>query len=108
MVLFPEVQTRAQEEIDGVIGTNRLPAMEDQPNLPYINRVIQELFRWCPILASGKRCLNDYPYFCQRVLCVHRCTTYVLQGRCISRLSYSQRGDCVRGVQSSLLGGMTD
>lgn len=62
MVLFPEVQANAQNEIDEVIGTKRLPVMEDRPNLPYINRVIQELLRWCPTLYNGASLARDPAY----------------------------------------------
>lgn len=34
-VLYPKVQTRIQNEIDQVIGTNRLPELEDLPNMPF-------------------------------------------------------------------------
>jgi len=48
MVLNPEVQERAQAEIDSVIGTVRLPAFEDRPSLPYIEAVLRETLRWHP------------------------------------------------------------
>lgn len=34
-VLYPEVQVKIQEEIDRVIGSNRLPELDDLPNMPY-------------------------------------------------------------------------
>ncbi|KAF8134906.1 cytochrome P450 [Boletus edulis] len=42
MVLYPEVQKRAQAEIDSVIGSNlsRLPVWEDQSSLAYIDAII--------------------------------------------------------------------
>ncbi|KAL1677857.1 cytochrome P450 [Schizophyllum commune] len=43
MVKYPEVQRKAQEEIDRVVG--RLPEQEDAKNLPYLQAVIQELHR---------------------------------------------------------------
>ncbi|KIK93478.1 hypothetical protein PAXRUDRAFT_828940 [Paxillus rubicundulus Ve08.2h10] len=48
MVLNPEVQERAQAEIDSVIGTVRLPVYEDRPSLPYIEAVLRETLRWHP------------------------------------------------------------
>ena len=46
MALYPEVQKKAQAEIDSVIGPNRLPNFEDRPSLPYINAIIKESMRW--------------------------------------------------------------
>ena len=45
MVLYPEAQRRAQEELDRVIGRTRLPTLDDKPNLPYINATILEALR---------------------------------------------------------------
>jgi cytochrome P450 len=36
MVLHPEAQTRAQAEIDMVIGPERSPVWEDEARLPYV------------------------------------------------------------------------
>jgi cytochrome P450 len=53
MILHPEVQAKAQEEIDSVIGKDRLPVMEDRNQLPYTSRLIQEVLRWCPPAPNG-------------------------------------------------------
>ncbi|KAK6339245.1 hypothetical protein TWF718_008668 [Orbilia javanica] len=50
MVLFPEVQRKAQEEIDRVVGTDRLPTFDDREGLPYINAVVKEALRWWTVL----------------------------------------------------------
>jgi hypothetical protein len=34
MIAFPEVQRRAQTEIDAVVGRDRLPSFADSPHLP--------------------------------------------------------------------------
>lgn len=49
MILFPEVQQKAQEEIDRVVGTGRLPEVADRPNLPYLNAMVKEVLRWHPV-----------------------------------------------------------
>ncbi|KAG9096221.1 cytochrome P450 1B1, partial [Ceratobasidium sp. 392] len=53
MLLYPKVQQAAQEEIDRVIGSDRLPAMTDRSLLPYIDRLVKEVLRWRPPLPSG-------------------------------------------------------
>jgi fumagillin biosynthesis cytochrome P450 monooxygenase len=53
MLLFPEVQTKAQKEIDTVIGTNTLPGIEDRERLPYVNALAKEAFRWLPVVPMG-------------------------------------------------------
>lgn len=53
MTLFPEVQRKAQEEIDRVIGTTRLPTFNDRDSLPYINAVLLEAWRWHPVIPMG-------------------------------------------------------
>ncbi|PVG03921.1 cytochrome P450 [Serendipita vermifera] len=53
MVLYPDVQRKAQEEIDRVIGTDRLPVMSDRSSLPFIEAVYREVLRWHPIAPLG-------------------------------------------------------
>ena len=55
MALYPEVQKKAQAEIDIVVGPHRLPDFEDRPFLPYINAIVKESMRWnlvLPLCAS--------------------------------------------------------
>lgn len=49
MVLYPETQAKAQEEIDRVVGNDRLPEFKDRQNLPYVEGVFLEILRWHPI-----------------------------------------------------------
>ena len=49
----PEVQRRAQEEIDRVIGATRLPDHGDRSRLPYIEAIYRELLRHDPPLPIG-------------------------------------------------------
>ena len=46
MALNPEVQKKAQAELDSVIGSSRLPEFSDRDSLPYLNALIKELMRW--------------------------------------------------------------
>ncbi|KZT66444.1 cytochrome P450 [Daedalea quercina L-15889] len=48
MARNPDVQKRAQDELDRVVGPARLPALSDRESLPYIERLIQELHRVYP------------------------------------------------------------
>ena len=52
MALYPEVQKKAQKELDKVIG-NRLPEFNDRPNLPYINAMMKESLRRQPVVPLG-------------------------------------------------------
>lgn len=56
MLLFPETQTKAQEEIDRVVGNERLPTFSDQEQLPYVNNLIREVMRWQPVTPLGMFC----------------------------------------------------
>ncbi|KAL1891496.1 hypothetical protein Sste5346_007587 [Sporothrix stenoceras] len=53
MIMFPDIQTTAQEEIDRVVGGDRLPDVEDREKLPYVNALIKETLRWWPIAPMG-------------------------------------------------------
>ncbi|XP_072015408.1 cytochrome P450 2J6-like isoform X2 [Amphiura filiformis] len=51
MLKYPYVQKRVQEEIDSVVGRDRLPKLSDKPNLPYTEAVIHEIQRFASIAA---------------------------------------------------------
>ena len=53
MVLNPHVQARARQEIDAVIGTDRLPTIADRKDLPYIGALVKEILRWNPVTPLG-------------------------------------------------------
>ncbi|KAJ6530989.1 cytochrome P450 [Mycena vulgaris] len=61
---YPDIQAKAQAEIDAVVGRNRLPTFEDRESLPYIEAICKELFRWMPIvpLAVPHRAMADDVY----------------------------------------------
>ncbi|KAK0480063.1 cytochrome P450 [Armillaria novae-zelandiae] len=52
-VLYPEVQAKAQAELDAVVGPTRLPMFDDRSQLPYINAILFEVLRWNPIVPMG-------------------------------------------------------
>ena len=49
MVAYPDVQQRAQEELDSVVGRTRIPTFSDLPHLPYIRAMVKEALRWRPV-----------------------------------------------------------
>ncbi|KAL5522856.1 hypothetical protein ACEPAG_8874 [Sanghuangporus baumii] len=49
MLVYPEVQRKAQEEIDIAIGNDRLPNFDDRQDLPYVDAIVKEVLRWHPI-----------------------------------------------------------
>lgn len=53
MIIHPEVQLKAQAEIDAVIGNGRLPAFSDWDRLPYLNAVMLEALRWHSVTPTG-------------------------------------------------------
>ncbi|KLP14455.1 O-methylsterigmatocystin oxidoreductase [Fusarium fujikuroi] len=53
MLLNPNVQKKAQEEIDRIIGDSRLPSFSDKPGLPYITAIVQEVLRWHTLAPMG-------------------------------------------------------
>lgn len=53
MMNHPEVQRRAQSEIDSVVGSQRLPDFEDRASLPYLDAIMRETMRWHPVLPTG-------------------------------------------------------
>ncbi|KJA22841.1 hypothetical protein HYPSUDRAFT_66808 [Hypholoma sublateritium FD-334 SS-4] len=53
LATHPEVQIRAQKELDSVIGTDRLPGFDDRPYLPFIEAIYREVLRWRPPTMLG-------------------------------------------------------
>ncbi|KAG8905314.1 hypothetical protein FRB99_000240 [Tulasnella sp. 403] len=53
LTLNPHVQTLAHAELDRVIGSDRLPTLDDHDDLPYITAIVLETLRWNPPTATG-------------------------------------------------------
>ncbi|KAF8823188.1 hypothetical protein HHX47_DHR10000091 [Lentinula edodes] len=53
MILYPDVQTKVQEELDAVVGRDRLPTFADQESLPYLQATVREALRWHPVDPVG-------------------------------------------------------
>jgi cytochrome P450 len=58
MLVYPDVQRKAQAEIDLVIGHDRLPEFGDVPQLPYVQGVAKECLRWLPVAPIGLSLLS--------------------------------------------------
>ncbi|KAF8679922.1 cytochrome P450 family [Rhizoctonia solani] len=43
MAMYPDIQEKAQQEIDQIVGTDRLPNVEDRPSLHYVERLLTEI-----------------------------------------------------------------
>nr|QQO98481.1 FrzL [Cladobotryum sp.] len=52
-ILHPDAVRWVQEEIDRVIGPDRLPSFDDMAKLPYLNAYLLEVMRWRPITPGG-------------------------------------------------------
>ncbi|KAJ6017973.1 cytochrome P450 [Penicillium sp. IBT 35674x] len=52
MLQFPDVQKKAQKEIDDVVG-DRIPVFEDLDSIPYVRCMMKEVWRWRPPVALG-------------------------------------------------------
>ncbi|KAL2814360.1 cytochrome P450 [Aspergillus cavernicola] len=64
MALYPDVQKTAQEELDRVLGPNKLPSFEDRHILPYTDAIVKESLRWHPVAPMGipHMCTEDDIY----------------------------------------------
>ena len=54
LMLHPDTQMKAQEQIDRVVGRGRLPDFEDLENIPYVRAIVMETFRWQPVTPLGE------------------------------------------------------
>lgn len=67
MVKYPEVQAKAQRELDSVLGPNQLPSFADKESLPYLKAIVEECLRWevllpfsIPHLSTQEDIYNGY------------------------------------------------
>lgn len=58
MVLHPEAQRAAHEELMSVVGPGRLPEFSDRDALPYVDALVKECTRWIPVGPLG------FPHSC--------------------------------------------
>ena len=64
MAKYPELQKKAQEELDTVVGLGRMPTYDDYDTLFYVRAIVMECGRWLPVvpLSLPRRALADDHY----------------------------------------------
>ena len=64
MITNPEIQKRAQAELDAVVGRTRIPAFSDASSLPYVHATVKEVLRWRPPLPlSIPHCTTEDDWY---------------------------------------------
>lgn len=63
MTLYPDVQAKAQEEVDRVTGSIRLPTFSDRANMPYVNALVKEILRWNPAVPLGELIVTFHGHY---------------------------------------------
>ena len=53
MTLHPHAQKKAQDEIDRVVGSDRLPNFDDRASMPYVEALLREVLRWRVVAPLG-------------------------------------------------------
>ncbi|KAJ7366948.1 cytochrome P450 [Mycena albidolilacea] len=53
MALHPDIQKKAQIEIEASTGAHRLPEFEDRPSMPFVEALYREVMRWKPPVPLG-------------------------------------------------------
>jgi cytochrome P450 len=56
MMTHPAIQQRAQAELDKALGSSGVtfPTFEMRNQLPYLEAVVKETLRWCPVFSLGQ------------------------------------------------------
>lgn len=60
LAMHPDIQKRAQDEIDGVVGLERLPDFDDREELVYVSALLKEVSRLYQVTPLGR---NELPAF---------------------------------------------
>ena len=81
LVVFPQVQRRAQAELDVVVGRDRLPTFDDRPNLPYIEAICKEVLRWLMVAPIGMVWDVYIPVSWNDGMITFRCLSFIKKGR---------------------------
>ena len=64
MAINPDIQEKAQREIDNIIGTHRLPDFSDRTEMPYVEAIYREVLRSRPPAPLGAaHCVMEDDYY---------------------------------------------
>jgi len=121
MIAFPEVQRRAQNELDTVVGRDRPPTFADAPCLPYACAVIKEVLRWRPAVPIGvphAATEDDGTRACsfRKALCVYRIPgTAIMTARYLAKTrrnsgqsdTWTSKGNCCPALQKLIIQDMS-
>ncbi|KAF7329552.1 hypothetical protein MKEN_00218100 [Mycena kentingensis (nom. inval.)] len=69
LMKHPEIQHKAQAEIDSVVGHGNLPRFEDRTMMPYVEAIMKEVLRWKPVTPLGMHI--NVPVN-PKLMCVHQ------------------------------------
>lgn len=89
MALFPDVQLKAQNELDTVVGRNQLPGFKDRENLPYINALVKEVLRWHPVVPMNVAHASNQDDICEGYL-IPKGSSILANLWCVFRLTFGQ------------------
>lgn len=56
MTLHPEIQQRARDEIESVVGKGVFPTIDNKKDLPYTMALMKEMLRFAPVAPLGTDC----------------------------------------------------
>ncbi len=88
MVLYPEAQRKAQEELDAVVGRSRPPTFDDLDSLVYIHAIVKEILRWHPVDPLGACSIS--------IDSLHRCSPSLgMQHRSTEASEFSACRPCI-------------
>ena len=93
LLVYPEVQRKAQRELDLVLR-GRLPTLDDVQEIPYISALVKEVLRWQAVTPVGKCVilfgLAQKSHFANNP----SCTAFCIRSRRLRRIFHS--GRCYR------------
>lgn len=72
LVAFPEVQVKAQEQIDALVGPDRVPLLDDYEQLPYVQAIVKEVSKTSILIYSKHQYICRFYAFDHQLRLVFR------------------------------------